>query len=121
MDIRNEVVARAHWVELGHWPEATEVGEPNHDLIPDAVLGMGQTRYWETLVRIATLHHVLIQIIRCLKSGSPRMIIPSVVEVDTVVQAQEFVAKTAMAKALAIEVSPEIEVTFGHSNSITNN
>ena len=74
---------------------------------------MGQTRYWESLVRIATLHHVLIHILRCLKSGSPQMIIPSVVEVETIVQAQEFVAKTAMTKALVIEVSPENAVTFG--------
>ena len=106
MDVRNEAMARAHWLELGEWPSEELTGGPTvRGLIPDAVLGLGQTRFWENLVRISTLHHVLCHALRCLKMGARELHIPDTITAETVEQAREFMEKTSMAKALVTEVS----------------
>ena len=106
MDVRNEAMARAHWLELGEWPSEELTGGPTiRGLIPDTVLGLGHTRVWENLVRISTLHHVLCHALQCLKMGARELQIPDTITADTVEQAREFMNKTAMAKVLVIEVS----------------
>ena len=58
------------------------------------------TQFWEQLVHIRMLHHVLCCTLRCLKDWTPEPIIPTVISEETIDQAREFVGKTAIAKAL---------------------
>ena len=80
MTIRNEATTRAHWLETQEWPYEVVTGcAPDHSLIPEVVLGLGQTWFWEQLVHITTLHHVPHYALRCLKNGTPELLIPTVI------------------------------------------